>query len=500
MISLNTKQEKAQNNLTEFISGSTEEGSKNNNCNKFLLLGMAGSGKTTVIVSTFNKTKLYVAFCAFTNKATQVLCKISQKFNINFSAQFMTIHQLLALEIKYNTSETDIDFNFKIKKAVANMVMYDVIIFDECSTISNKLYEHITEVQDYIKNTTGKIIKYIFVGDYWQLPPVNENNAIVFKLSICDKWPLSKLDTIMRSNNDTIRDTNLRMLEWIPKFKAKSVDGFIEEYPFNLVSNIESYLDTWTMLYHYIDTWHNKTPDCVILTCSRKNCEKINNDVQYILNNMRDDVSVDTTSVNSLNGTLTNFPVYSIGDRICLVRPVILYTIICNNDIHTLSTQLPISLYNGEIFDVINVVPIKIKTDLNKFEFIADHFDAYKLTIKKINKLVEPLEYNIVYIPEQTIEDARCKLKSKLFWRKFLDVMTEFIKKYPKIEYGYCLTIYKSQGSEWDTVYVNLNNIKWCIAGAADTSEELSLSKKISLFKNTYTAVSRASNDIYCIW
>ncbi len=481
MINLNEKQEKAQKNLTSFIESSN---------NTFLLLGMAGSGKTTVIVNTFNKTKLYVAFCAFTNKATQVLCKISEKFNINFSAQFMTIHQLLALEIKYNTSETDIDFNFKLKNATSSMLTFDIVIIDECSTLSTKLYEHLLHTQQHIKQTMGKDVKFIFVGDYWQLPPVNETNAVVFKLAISDKWPLSKLDTIMRSNNDVIRQINLNMLSWIPRFKSKDVDGFMEEYPYNLVPyNSDTYLKSHDMVYHYIDTWHTKTPDCVILTCSRKNCEKINNDVQHILNLQRSETN-----------NVSNFPIYYVGDRICIVRPITLHSMITNNDMTILSSQLPITLYNGEIFDVIGMIPIKIKTNLNKFDFIPDYFDAYKLTIKKINITADYSQYDIVYIPEHIIEDARIKIKNKLFWRQFLDIMTEFVKKYPKIDYGYCLTTYKSQGSEWDTVYVNLNNIKWCIAGAVESSDDISMTKLIQLYKNTYTAVSRASNNVYCSW
>ena len=161
-----------------------------------------------------------------------------------------------------------------------------------------------------------------------------------------------------------------------------------------------------------------------------------------------------------------------------------------------MTSQLPITLYNGEIFDVIRMVPVKVRTVLNKYDFISDDFDAYHLTIKKIN-MKEYIEYNIIYIPESTINDARDKIKGKLFWRQFLDVMTEFIKKFPKLDYGYCLTTYKSQGSEWDTVYVNLNNLKWCITGGEN---DISLNKKIQLFKNTYTAVSRASNAIYCSW
>jgi ATP-dependent exoDNAse (exonuclease V) alpha subunit len=476
MISLNEKQAKAQTALTKYLNGPLSS---------YLLLGMAGSGKTTVIVNTFNQTKLYVAFCAFTNKATQVLCKISKKFNISFSAQFMTIHQILALELKFSTSEIDINFNFNLNKAVASMASFDVVILDECSTISTELYGYLVKTQNAILQTTGKLVKFVFVGDYWQLPPVNEKSAIVFDTAIKSKWPVSKLEVIMRSNNDEIRSINNTMLEWIPRFKSKDTDDFINNYPYNLVPReSNAYINVRNIPHHYIDTWHNKTPDCVILTCSRKNCTKINLDIQHILYGMR-----------SIEPPVTDHSVYMAGDRICIVRPITLFGIKQEGEITELSSQLPITLYNGEIFDVLQMTPIKVKTELNKFDFISQYFNAYKLKIRKINTSVDDTEYEIIYIPDNYVDEARAKLKSKLFSRKFIEVMNEFVRKYPKLDYGYCLTVYKSQGSEWNTVYVNLNNIQWCITGG---ETDVSTCKKIQLYKNTYTAVSRAANEVYC--
>ena len=79
----------------------------------------------------------------------------------------------------------------------------------------------------------------------------------------------------------------------------------------------------------------------------------------------------------------------------------------------------------------------------------------------------------------------------------YLNIMSDFIKKYPKLDYGYCITIYKSQGSEWDTVFVNLNSIKWSIIGQNNTA---TFQKKMTLFKSSYTAMTRASNRLYCFW
>ena len=92
-LTLNLAQAKASANIVKFLD--------NPKMHNFLLLGPAGSGKTTAIVNAFNGRPLKIAFCAFTNKATQVLCKIADKFAINFQADFMTIHVLLRLEVKH---------------------------------------------------------------------------------------------------------------------------------------------------------------------------------------------------------------------------------------------------------------------------------------------------------------------------------------------------------------------------------------------------------------
>jgi AAA+ ATPase superfamily predicted ATPase len=135
-LKLNESQTKAYLNTLKFL-----ESKKQNN---MLLLGPAGSGKTTVIVNAFNGKSMKVAFCAFTNKATQVLCKIADKFSIDFNPDFMTIHKLLALEIKYLDKETEIAFTFD-KSKIEYLKDYNVIIFDECSTISKELYKYIYE-------------------------------------------------------------------------------------------------------------------------------------------------------------------------------------------------------------------------------------------------------------------------------------------------------------------------------------------------------------------
>ena len=67
-IFLNESQLRAYQSVKKFLNSDKMD--------NFLLLGPAGSGKTTVIINAFDKSEYKIAFCAFTNKATQVLCKI----------------------------------------------------------------------------------------------------------------------------------------------------------------------------------------------------------------------------------------------------------------------------------------------------------------------------------------------------------------------------------------------------------------------------------------
>lgn len=476
-LQLNENQTKAYITATKFI-----ESEKHNN---MLLLGPAGSGKTTVIVNTFNGKPLKVAFCAFTNKATQVLCKIADKFSIDFNPDFMTIHKLLALEVKYLDKETEIAFTFD-KTKIDHLKDYNVIIFDECSTISQELYKYIQEAAEYIKFAYNVQLKYIFLGDYWQLPPIGEEKSVVFQCATNEGWPIAKLSKVMRSANETMLNINNNMLSWIPKFKSGDVQNFVQKYPYNLVpKNIGNYLHLDEFLDQYMETWQTETSDCVILTYSRSNCVKTNQSIQD-----RVDIKANR-EVPEKRETLK----FYIGDRCCIDRPIDLFSIAKKKEAFVLDEPLSVALYNGEIFDIVDVEEVLIHTPLNKLSYITDYFTGQKLTIARINN---PLDrYEILHIPEEQINEARGLIKARERRMFYLQLMSDFIKKYPKLDYGYCMTIYKSQGSEFHSVFVNLNSIKWSIVGSNNSAD---VRKKAGLFRSTYTALSRASTKLYCFW
>jgi len=143
----------------------------------FTLQGFAGTGKTTVITHLARAllaSGLKIAFTAPTHKAVRILSDMGD-------LQAMTIHSLLGLRpIRVNDKEV-------LKRAGKSSVgKYDLIILDECSMVSAELFEHIERAA----------MRFLFVGDPAQLPPVGEAGSKTFEL------PGAKLTQVMRQRGE----------------------------------------------------------------------------------------------------------------------------------------------------------------------------------------------------------------------------------------------------------------------------------------------------------
>lgn len=462
------------------------------NKHNFLLLGPAGSGKTTVITNAIDTNKLNVAFCAFTNKATQVLKTISTKFGVTFNADFMTIHKLLMLRLRYESNDkVSFDFN---TEAIGYLKQYDVIIFDECSTISTELFTYIQEAWEYIFFKYNHSIKFIFLGDYWQLSPVGEHISSVFAHANKEKWSVSKLSSVMRAGNDEIQSINQRLLKYVDVFRKKTkkpLDSFVIKYPYNLVRKQDHpnmYLSNTDIFHKYFMKLWKSDSDTVMLTYSKKNCCKTNFAIQDL-------IDIDADRMCPVTRT---DPQFYVGDRCCIDKPVDICHIKYMSDKtpHVLlDSRTGESLYNGEIFDVIAVENVLVRTQLNKLAYITNYFPGQILTVRRIADTTDT--YDIIHIAETIVEAAKKKIKRRGRKQFFEQLFSSYIKQYPKLTYGYCITVYKSQGSEWRNVLINLNSIKWSIAGPGT---DVSLKKKSMLFRTTYTSMSRASHSLKLFW
>lgn len=134
----------------------------------FLLKGSAGTGKTTLIhfFLKFLLKKIInedVCVCAPTNVALGNIKSKTSEHNVNYS----TIHSLLGYEHGYDNNGT-----IYFSKGVGSFdIPYKLIIIDEASMINQQMSEDLDEINAQI----------LYIGDDYQLPPVNEKDSPVFE-------------------------------------------------------------------------------------------------------------------------------------------------------------------------------------------------------------------------------------------------------------------------------------------------------------------------------
>jgi len=131
----------------------------------------AGTGKTYMIKSLSKRLKSSgknVVICSTTHKACAVIRK-----NMPYE-KIKTIHSFLNLKlvIDYKTGEE----KYVPEKGGAEIVPGTVVLVDESSMINAELFKFISE------SIVKVDLLYCFIGDSYQLPPVNENLSYALQL------------------------------------------------------------------------------------------------------------------------------------------------------------------------------------------------------------------------------------------------------------------------------------------------------------------------------
>lgn len=329
MISLNSQQQEALIKLDKFIYTPNEK--------VFLLEGFAGTGKTTVITQLFGSKKFFkndIVFAATTNKAVSVL---QDMFKHEYEhIDFKTIHKLCKIKRNIN-NDGEISFNLNespdnFKKNKKSIFSYDIIIIDECSMISSKILALLVNYSNKIK---GKII---FVGDRYQLPPVNEERSEVFKLPMIN-YSLSK---IVRCNDSVIEFAS-RIRNSIDNLGNISTKGCKSDKFYTFKENLK-WLDKYTSEF---DLEKNN----VLLAYTNNRCNEIN---KYIRSKIYSDLSKQEFVLNEV--------------------------IIFNNFYKC--TQLNLLLNSNGIF---NINPIETNSD--NLDTQAVFYTSHKAVISSLEKI-----------------------------------------------------------------------------------------------------------------
>ena len=168
VIELNTTQQEAYAAVSQWY--------KYGNAPCFCISGPAGSGKTTLTTALIDcfieDHRLYsydIVVSAPTHKARLVAQQVT-----GFPS--CTLHSLLGLAPDMDLAAFDPNSLKFRKSSKSQLDKYKLVIIDECSMINKELFDMINEALD----ETAGYTKVLYIGDEYQLAPINEEISPCF--------------------------------------------------------------------------------------------------------------------------------------------------------------------------------------------------------------------------------------------------------------------------------------------------------------------------------
>ena len=435
------------------------------------LTGAGGTGKTFI-------TKYIISHCKYSNsviKCTSPTHKACRVFSQALDGKNVdTIQSTFGLRLDLRLEDFDPanpQFNPMAKPKLENVRL---LLIDEASMLPAKLVT-------FICNKCKELeIKIIFIGDAYQLAPVNEFKSIAFDRC----YEVYQLRQIVRqaANNPITNLLNLlrydiehhtyRFLEYLSKnIGATNYNDINEGFSICGKAAFKNLIDM-----SFNDEAYTKNIDMYRIIAYTNNCVSGWNN--YIRNTIIRDSDKNIITKNDL---------------------IMSYETIVNE-------FMEIVINNSEeyiINDIVNFVDDKygFKGFLVKFQlihggtitrplFVIDHRDAF--TIQKYHKIITDL-----------INSAKCanggtrvaKWKAYYEFKKKYLIAANVIDRTGKIlydrdiDYGFAITAHKSQGSTYDAVFVDVNNMVYDRMGHPYANQD-------DLLRRLYVGCSRAHKEL----
>lgn len=452
---LNSEQTKAFSELVKFINLLQLNKDKGLSSNPlyFLLNGPGGSGKTYLIsnlIDLLDSTGLRFQVLAPTHKACNVIRQSLVGVDVDTVAKFLGYTSDID-----NDGETIVTYKWFEKPEIYKD---DLLIIDECSMISKDQLE-------VLKHTK---INIIYVGDFCQINPVGEPISDVFNLDFYGTGTLVK--------NERIKDENLAAI--ILDYRESVIKNHISKKCLVNTCRISS-REAFNKL--LIESFLNN-PDTIYIAYSNSQV-KLYNDL------IRKNLFSNTTD-SYVSGERLIFSTFYVADskkyytsqkvKIEKCQKVTLYL---NCPKCVCSKKFKTNFINEVEPPSIERIEKCIKCHTPPSIVSYKPFQFWSLQIEGSNEsFYKPVEgmkeiYPILY----KYRDRAKALKNKYVWAdyyKFQNMLNV------PLEYSYCITVHKSQGSGYQNVFVDMENIFWC----KDEAEKLRLA---------YTAISRSQSSVY---
>ena len=407
--------------------------------NFYCLMGFAGTGKTLSIKKILEEYHWGVVVSAPTHKAVKVIRNMTGE-------EGQTLHSLLGLRPDVELS----DFNPNAPQfnpiAIPRIIDYNFCVIDEASMINKSLFELI---QEKIKNSNTKIL---FVGDLAQLPPVSEDISAVFTQPDIEIHELTKVerqdcDNPLMPIYDTLRN-NLNKLDGGYERKTNTLDsgeGII--FTTNKVEFRKAVLEKFNS-----NEFKKNSDYCKGLAWKNETVMASNKIV-------RTEIFGKDSDVVEVGDILTAYrSVSSENQRYNIIENSADYHVVEKSNLE--ENKYEIKGYHVKLredlakkefkFVDIFIINSNDHENLHQYAEMHDFFRDMGISNKKTwNKYYEFRRHNLLMV---TIEKFR---------NGMLRNSSDVIKK--DLDYGFFLTIHKSQGSTYQHVMVMENdlNLNW---------------------------------------
>lgn len=355
---------------------------------------------------------------ATTNKACESLSQY-------LKTSVQTIHNYLGLVVfdDYETGKTSV-----VPSRSYRTRHNEVILIDEASMINQDTFS-------FIRDSLKDNCKVIYVGDKYQLPPINEKISQIY-LQGYEELSLTKL---LRASNQELININKAAKQLV-------IDG--TRIPVKEGLNIHFLNDTTAP--------------------------------KYIINNFKN------PDHNNLICCYTNKAVIAYNNYCKQIRGITSPYVkgehyVCNNVVHTLGTNMAKAVI-FHVEDECRITDIDFHPQQVK---IYDNFtlDGYKATIENLScgsKFVVYLPLDIDEHLERIKVMKKKALEDKEYWKVYYALKDSF----PDIRPRDAKTIHKAQGSSVEDVFIDLNDLSHCF-------DENVIRRLL------YVAISRARKNVY---
>lgn len=419
---------------------------------EMFVTGSAGTGKTTLqheaIEYCIANGIKYLA-CAFTHKACGILVS-----KLPEGAVVSTLHSFLKKRPTVNEQAKRIQ-HLESSKVFGIAEKYDVIFVDEYSQVGERDYADIGLLQDSEDPDEERPrLKVVYIGDPLQLPPVGDAQAVIpsgpYQIKLTKVW--------RQAGDNKLLDTMTALVSLIG---GGEFVGIPEHETF--IRNCD-----------LIKVWHSlPNVDKVLLAYTNKRVEELN---AAVAGKTEPDIG-DQLYSPTLREELE---LYTIVPRPSVVQIYLAFgddPLLLGSKYKTLEHLLKmdcctfISDENGRVF----------ATVFGHYQYLLAK-DKYAAAAVAANKQIEavtelPPKVWALNNKKHPLSIVRAKA-----WRDYLT----FKQCVVCVDFPHAMTVHKSQGSTYDTVLLDTNDLYKCALKDYDL-----------YLKLMYVGISRASNKVY---